>query len=341
MHYVTDSPARLDALKALLRPLGWEDAEATPLASDCSFRRYLRVRKGVETRIVMDSPPELCESVAPFLFVDEILIGLQLKAPQIYAFDETLGLIVMEDMGRDSFSAVLAERPSEEARLYDCAVSALEHVERYAAPAGLKEYGAELLRTEAHLPMRWHFPFAIGEEKAGRMYEEYAAIWERLFPLMEPDSPVLVHRDYHADNLMWLQGKSGAQRVGMLDFQDAVIGHAAYDLASLLEDVRRVVSDSVVESALARKTARMSAGEKERFFRDYALYSAQRNCKILGIFGRMSKLYGKPAYMRFLPDTWRVLEKALRHEALRDLKTLLEAHFPPSVRRATAFGFGS
>jgi len=332
MDYVTENAARKSALDALLGQTGWAGADLAPIPSDCSFRRYLRVRKGAETRIVMDAPPALCESIAPFVEIDRILINFHLKAPDIYAFDADAGLAVMEDMGRDSFTAVLAARPLEEMRLYEHAVCALEQIERCAAPAGVPEYSRELLRKEAHLPIEWYFSRVIGARDLAQATDDYIALWEKLLPLAEPESPVLVHRDYHADNLMWLPNASGAAKVGMLDFQDAVIGHPAYDLASLLEDVRRIVSDKVIDALLERRAARFTPAQQKIFARDYALFSAQRNCKILGIFARMALLYGKPSYLRLLPNTWRALERAMRHDALSELRSWCDAYFPPAVR---------
>jgi aminoglycoside/choline kinase family phosphotransferase len=330
-----DDAPRAGLLASFLESCGWGRAVVTPIASDASFRRYSRVRDGGQTRILMDAPPSRCESVAQFVFVDRTLIAFNLKAPDVYAVDAENGFVLMEDLGRESFSSVLSAasgRQGEERELYEYAGDVLHHIARYAAPSGLPEYSEELLMREAMLLPEWYLPFLFPGKDFGAASEEYAAIWRRLLPLAAAETPVLVHRDYHADNLMWMSAYSGVKKVGLLDFQDAVIGNGVYDLASLLEDVRRRVSDDVIRSVKARYAEDMPPDGKERFEREYALLSAQRNCKILGIFVRLAVRDGKPRYPDYLPEVWRVLERALAHPVLREMKAWLDEAAPPALR---------
>lgn len=324
-------PERARAIERFLARAGWAEARRTPLAGDASFRRYERLDGTRGRAVLMDAPPPE-EDVRPFAALSRHLCSLGLSAPRVLAADEGIGLLLLEDLGDDLYTRLLAEGAAEEAELYAAAVDLLVELHRRPPPAGLAPYDAQLLQQEADLLVDWYLPRKRARPTAEPLKEEYRALWRALYPLAEDRRPVLVLRDYHADNLIWLPGRRGIARVGLLDFQDAVAGASAYDLVSLLEDARRDVPPAIVEAAIARYLAASPDLDAESLRTAYAVLGAQRNCKILGIFTRLSVRDGKPQYLDYLPRVWRLLENDLAHPALRPLRDWLAREAPPMTR---------
>ena len=201
----------------------------------------------------------------------------------------------------------------------------------------LKAYDEAALQVEANLLLEWFLPLVTGEEVSPRMQSSYEAAWAHVFAHMKDPKPVLVLRDYHADNLIWLPEREGVARVGILDFQDGVIGARAYDLVSLLEDARRDVRADLGQRMIAHYCRR--SHERDRDFDEtafrlaYAALGAQRNAKIVGIFARLCRRDGKPQYLQHLPRVWRYLEADLGHDALAQVRAWFDAHVPERFRR--------
>lgn len=337
---MTIAPARLEQITQFLAPTRFAGAELLPLAGDASFRRYIRLRKGAETAMLMDAPPDK-EDIRPFVAVAEYLHANGFSAPFIHARHEGQGLLLLEDLGDDSFSAVLRANPGKERELYEAAIDVLaewhDAAANFSKPAELVLpcYDESLLLREAALLPDWFLPMIAGAEKAEALREEYMALWKKIIAQSGLVSNVWVHRDYHADNLMWLPGRDGHKRVGLLDFQDGVYGDAAYDLVSLLEDARRDVPPVLALDMLERYIA-ASGIARERFLQGYAVLGAQRNCKIVGIFSRLAVRDGKRSYLNFLPRVWRHLEHDLQHPLLADLKCWMDKNVPSDKRGALA-----
>lgn len=291
-----------DKIDTVLAAAGIQNYERRPLAGDASNRRYERILADKNSYMLMIAPPEK-EDVRPFIKVDEILLKSGLNAPDILARDVESGLLVLQDFGDDSYTHVL-RNGADELELYRQAIAVLEAL---PANGAVPEYSKEKLTSEAMLYIDW---LATGADKDG-----FVAIWQKLIDALS-DNNRLVLRDYHADNLMWLPQNEGYQKVGLLDFQDAVIGNAAYDYVSLLEDARRDVSEQTVATILK--------GQPAQFLQDYAILGAQRNLKIIGIFHRLNKRDGKPRYLDFLPRVWAHFNNDLRHPALAELKNWME-----------------
>ena len=229
------------AAPAFLARHGWAGAEIRPLAGDASFRRYFRVHDGDRTAVLMDAPPQH-EDSAPFLTIGAHLRELGLAAPIPLGIDLGAGLILLEDFGDDRVTPVLADDPEQEAAIYAKAIDLLAELHRHPAP-DIRGYDVPELRREARLFVEWYLPAAGVAQAAG-----YDAAWDAVWPLAVPERPVLTLRDYHADNLMLLDGG----QLGLLDFQDALAGHPAYDLVSLLQDARRDVTPAVEAAMLGR-----------------------------------------------------------------------------------------
>jgi N-acetylmuramate 1-kinase len=322
-------------MAAFLAASGWGGAAPAPLAGDASFRFYYRLRRGGESVVVMDAPPPQ-EEVGAYVAVAAILRGFGLSAPSILAEDGTRGFLLIEDFGDDTYTRLL-RRGADEPALYKLAIDVLAALQLSAAAAGapgLPPYDDARLLAEAVLLVDWYFPAVLGNPPSAALREEYLALWRAALPLAyQPFRPTLVLRDFHIDNLMLLPDRPGVRRCGLLDFQDAVVGPPAYDLVSLLKDARRDVPEPLRRDMTERYLAAFPALDRADFERSAAILAAQRNCKILGIFTRLWRRDGKPAYLRHIPRLWRMVEHDLRHPALRDIARWLERHLPPAARR--------
>ncbi len=332
---MTDGRAAL--IDRFLEAAGWGDARRTPLAGDASFRRYLRLRAGGRTAILMDAPPPM-EDVRPFDAVARHLRGLGYSAPDILACDAAAGLLLLEDFGDATYTRRLAEG-ADEATLYRRAVDLLIDLHRRGAAAtavDVPPYDDGRLLDEAVLLVDWYLPEIAGARPARAVRESFLAPWGGLLPLVRRVPETLVLRDYHVDNLMALDDRPGIAGCGLLDFQDAVVGPVAYDLVSLLEDARRDVPPALAAEMRARYLAAFPGLDREAFETAYAVLGAQRNAKIIGIFTRLFRRDGKPAYLRHIPRVWRLLEGDLRHPALAPFAEWLDRHVPPPARVAPA-----
>lgn len=308
---------------------GWNGAEILPLAGDASFRRYFRVVKGAQTAVLMDAPPAH-EDSRPFLAIAEYLNTLGFSAPRALGIDLEQGLVLLEDFGDARVNPLLEREPALEQAIYERAIDLL--AELHQAPAGtVPPYDAAVLHREAGLLTEWYAPaVGVDVDAAG-----FAAAWDDVLAAVLAETarrPVLVLRDYHADNLMWLPGRPGVRALGLLDFQDGLAGHPAYDLVSLLQDARRDVSPALEETMIQRYVRAAGIADAEAFRAAYEVLGAQRNTKILGIFTRLWKRDGKGGYLPFQPRVWGCLERNLGHPALVPVRTWFDANLPPSAR---------
>jgi len=306
---------------AFLTTLGWEGAVIVPLAGDASFRRYFRVTLGTRRAVLMDAPPPH-EDPRPFMAIARWLLAKGFAAPAILGADEVRGLVLIEDFGDDRMREAIEADPDTTVQLYSDAVDLLVAL-RTHAPEGLAPYDAAVLHREAALLPEWYTP-AVGLDVDG---EGYRAAWDQVFAHALADKPVTVLRDYHVENLMLV----GPERtLGLLDFQDALAGHPAYDLVSLLQDARRDVEPSIEEAMLKRYLA--ATGEGEAFLNAYHVLGAQRNAKILGIFTRLWKRDGKPRYAALCPRVWAYLERDLSQPVLAPVAAWFDDNVPPELR---------
>ena len=310
---------------------GWGGADIRPLAGDASFRRYFRVHRGHETAVLMDAPPEH-EDVGPFLTIAEELITRGLSAPRALAVDREGGLLLLEDFGDRLLGPHLRDDPRGEEEIYRTAIAILVKLAETPAPGGVPAYHERIMLREASLFTDWYAP-ALGVEVDG---DGYAAAWRETWAevLRVGDAArALVLRDYHADNLILLD-RPGLSRLGLLDFQDALAGHPAYDLVSLLQDARRDVSPEL--EALMLELYQDAAGRDDpaAFRAEYEILGAQRNAKILGIFTRLWKRDGKDHYLKLQPRVWGYLERNLAHPALGPVRAWFDRNIPQDKRAA-------
>lgn len=365
---------REDLIRAFLKRENWGNATRAALKGDASTRRYERLTLGAHTVILMDQPQEKETSACPpeatpaqraalgynalarlagadchaFAGVAAHLKALGLSAPEIYAADYAAGLMLIEDLGEELYAQILS-RGADERALYENAITALSILHAAPAPdsfmAGqrlvpLLDYDDTALLAEADLLLDWFFPAALGHAPSESLREEYHALWREALLPAHALAPVLVLRDYHAENLLWLKEREAHARAGMIDFQDGLRGSPAYDLISLLEDARRDVAPEFAAAMTAHYVhlarGHNSAFHEEIFRAAAAALAAQRNVKIVGIFTRLWKRDGKPRYALYHPRLWRTLERDLAHPALARLKAWFERNVPREKRNSLA-----
>ncbi len=313
---------RLDAISdPLLEGAGWAGAEARPLAGDASARHYVRlVKADGASAIVMSVPPEDRGMLDRFARVAAHLHELGLSAPEILAVDPA-GRMLIEDFGDDLVARHLDRAPTDAPALYDAAVDVLARLAVEAAPSFAPRYDAAAMTEAAALAFEHFAP----EADAAAVLTALRVALDRL-----PPTSTLSLRDFHAENLFWLPERTGAARIGLIDFQDAVACHPAYDLASLLTDARRDVPEEIAQQATGRFIDATGANADETGYA-VAVLSAQRNLRILGIFARLARRDGKPGYLRYQERVWGHFERALAHPELADLREVARAELARPV----------
>ena len=355
------------AMKDFLARSGWGDAIVTPLPGDASTRRYARLALGGRKAMLMDQPQAGEGATAPagaseetrralgynavarlagadcarFAAAASWLRARGLAAPDVYAADHGQGFVILEDLGDALFAEVLSDG-GDEKTLYEAAVEVLARLHAKDAPASLSSdkplfaYDQTALLAETDLMTEWFLPLALGRAATQEEIAEHRRLWREVLAGSADGRQVFVHRDYHAENLLWLPERNGLARVGMIDFQDAVAGSAAYDLISLIEDARRTVSPELAETATRHYLAAMkqqgSPVDEPQFRHEMAVMAAQRNAKIVGVFARLYTRDGKARYLAFLPRVWGYLARDLSHPALAGLQAWYDRVIPRDKR---------
>ncbi|MDX2203889.1 MAG: tRNA (adenosine(37)-N6)-threonylcarbamoyltransferase complex ATPase subunit type 1 TsaE [Hyphomicrobiaceae bacterium] len=357
--------ARLGEILAFLDRLPpWDAARAAYLQGDASTRAYARLSTDAGTAILMDAPRQpdgppvrdgkpysqiahLAEDVRPFSAIDQALRAAGISAPQIYAEDLEQGLLLTEDMGDRVFGQEIA-RGASQAELWRAAVDVLVHLRTVPVPDRLPladgttyclpRRDRAAFEIEIDLLLDWYWSAVKGAPAPGEVRSEFARLWQPVIDRLLALPGGWFLRDFHSPNLLWLPERPGLARVGVIDFQDALNEHAAFDLVSLLQDARVDVAPEL-ESALFEHYCVEAGRSDPRFDRDsfaaaYADFGAQRNTRLIGLWARLLKRDGKPQYLQHLPRTWGYLDRNLRSPHLGALRAWYEKHFPPSARRA-------
>lgn len=355
------------AIREFLERNNWKGATLAPLPGDASTRRYLRISERDRKAMLMDqpqgaetpsAPPEATADerralgynaiarlagadCARFVATAEYLRGCELSTPEILAADPGQGFVLMEDFGDNLYADVLA-RGSDERLLYATAIDALARIHAEPAPQimapnkALYAYDETAMLAEIDLMTEWFLPVARGRAAEADEIETHRTLWRQTLRALPFAPSVFVHRDYHAQNLLWLPGRQGPARAGMIDFQDAVAGTRSYDLISLVEDARRDVSPELGEAMTRHYLDAMQHQgtplDEYAYRAEMAVIAAQRNAKIVGIFARLFKRDGKPRYLAYLPRVWTYLNRDLEHPALESLKAWYERTIPREQR---------
>lgn len=347
---------RLFAVRRFLDTTSFADAERRRIQGDASTRSYERLTAGDKRALLMispkrpDGPPvrdgkpysaiaHLAEDVKPFVAMANGLRQVGLSAPQILDAELNLGLLLIEDLGSEL--VVSGDPPAPIPERYAAAVEVLVALHRYQLSSSLAvsphveyrlpRYDMDAFMIEVELLIEWYLP-RMGVEVTAEMRKTYGALWRKALQPAVNATPTWVLRDFHSPNLLWLPDRKELARIGLLDFQDAVMGPGAYDVASLLQDARVDVPESLEVALLGQYVKSRRAIDEEfsppEFVALYSLMAAQRATKILGIFARLDKRDGKPQYLRHMPRVWRYLQRALAHPTLAALKSWYGAKVP-------------
>jgi aminoglycoside/choline kinase family phosphotransferase len=311
-------PDRADRKAAFLARAGWAGARGGFLAGDASARSYDRLTKAGKTAVLMDAPPDQGEDTGPFVAIARHLTALGLSAPAILAEDRDHGFLLLEDLGDDLFARLTDQDPSREPVLYAAAVDVLIRLQSRPPAPDLPDASAADWAGAAVVALDW-YRYAITGDRIGT-----ATFRQTVQAALEAHANgprVMILRDYHAENLLWLPHRAGVARVGVLDFQLAQLGQPAYDLVSLCQDARRDVNPEVV-AAMIRRFLDAKGPDDSGFAASYAALGAQRALRILGVFARLCLVAGKPGYVALIPRVWALLQQNLSHPALAELSLL-------------------
>lgn len=315
---------RSETVSDWLAQTPWGTWQPQPITSDASARGYARLfgPKG-ETVIMMDAPPATCGSQSEFIRLSDHLRQSGLAAPDILKWDEKLGLMVLEDLGKTDFASHLKGNLRDEKRLYLAAIACLKQIQLCDAPSGLPKMTAETGVEMISLAFEW----AAANTTSPSLQTQIKAELQRLLSGLEPDGTALSLRDFHAENLIWRPDEQALLQVGLLDFQDAFLAHPAYDLASLLRDARRDVSENLTQPLIA-EFARIKEIPEAAMQKAFHILAVQRNLRILGIFERLEKRDGKVGYRRLRPRVCAHLRRDLAAPDLHQLRPLIREAFP-------------
>jgi len=293
-----------------------------PIEQDASSRKYLRIKNN-ENLIIMDSPPKENNNDR-FFYISNYLNQINISAPRVIHFDKRNGLLLIEDLGNYTFNKALKDNISE-VQLYTKAVDALVLIHNSQIPAHIPHYSKKALINEVNLFIEWFCPYA-GIKLSQNSIDEWHSIWNNYLNPIIQENNKLVLRDFHADNLFWLPKRKSHRRVGIIDFQDALIGNISYDLCSLLEDVRREVSDNTKEKILKYFIMRNDIKDISTFIRSYRILTAQRNVKIAGIFVRLAKRDGKNKYLKMVNKAISIFKRSIKKAELSEIINWMEKH---------------
>ncbi len=308
------------SVEKFLKKTPWEKARRVPLAGDASGRSYERLYVKDQQAILMIDPS--VATVKQFLNVTDILENYGYSAPEILAQQPEDGLLLLEDFG-DRLFADLLIFGGDEPELYKLAVDFLIDLKTQVLPSGLPYFSPSYVLDQNSMFLDWYIPKQKGKQIEGNARTFYQLIWSELLKTMEDEPEIMLLRDFHAENILHLPERSGVKALGLLDYQDAMTGPAAYDLVSLLQDARRDVS-AATEKNMVDYYIEQTGIDKSEFLRSYAIMGSHRALRILGIFTRLSHRDGKSRYLAFMPRVKEHLLKNLSHPDLVALKHWLE-----------------
>ena len=318
--------SRINQIEDFLKSNQIEIKNLIPIKNDASFRKYFRIDK----KILMDADPTLGEDVSSFININNLLNEFQLNVPEIYSIDKENGFLLLEDLGEDIFSKILDNKNEE--KLYKQAIEILAEIHKkdlneFNYSILPKKYSIEKLLQESQLFIDWYLKKFLKLDISKTEIKDFSDIINKIFSSLEPKLEKLVLRDYHVDNLILQSSKVGLKQVGILDFQDAVIGQSSYDLISIIEDVRRPITKDL-KTRLIDYFVGLTGYDLNNLKNELAFYSVQRNLKILGIFCRLSIRDNKPNYMSYNNNAWIYIESNLNNPIMKDLQNWIKKILP-------------
>lgn len=355
---------RYELMRGFLKGTAFEQADWSYLQGDASTRSYIRLNHNGETALFMNAPPQpdgpvikngkpysqiahLAEDMTSFVAISNTLRGAGFKLPEILKHDIDEGLLLISDLGNQQYFHLITQKGADTKALYQPAIDTLAAL-RGQKPSlmsvddktyHLPPFDLEALLIEVELLLDWYWPFVKGVPVSHEARQAYEQIWTNLHKKIDQlDNSHWILRDFHSPNLMRLDGVKSIEKVGIIDFQDAMQGNAAYDVASLCQDARLTIPPSLqehlLESYISSVQAKETNFDESGFRTSYAIFCAQRACKLLGIFVRLKERDNKPGYLAHLPRIWDYLEQSLPHPELEGLNAWFRQHMPSTCRKA-------
>lgn len=314
----TDSTRKTDLETFLKHCFSETIRDYVPVQGDAGFRSYFRIKINNRSYIVMDCPPTYC-SIEPFIKIGNYLKSQNFSAPEIFHFDIKKGFIVLEDLGNFNIKTFIDTSPkSLHKNLYHLVVDTLVSLQE-KPPINLTIYDNPLLLKELNLFLDWYIPYFLNRTLTKTELDEYQGIWKEILNNQIPLSNCLVLRDYHVENIMYLEKRQGIKKLGLLDFQDAVLGSPIYDLVSILEDARIEVSRDLAIDCI-KYFAKQRRFDLEEVTTNYHILGAQRNSRILGVFARKYIRDQNDNYLKYIPLVLEYLNYDLSHPIMSKLK---------------------
>lgn len=318
--------SRINQINNFLKNNQIETKNLIPIKNDASFRKYFRVDK----KILMDADPHLGEDVGSFININHVLREFKLNVPEIFTIDKENGFLLLEDLGENIFSQILNSENEEQ--LYKQAIDVLVEIykkdlNKFSNFTFLEKYSVEILQDESQLFIEWYLKKYLKINITDTDIKNFKDIINKIFNNLDTKFEKLVLRDYHVDNLILQKSKLGLKQVGILDFQDAVLGSSSYDLISIIEDVRRPISKDL-KNILIKYFIDSTGYDSNQLEKELAFYSVQRNLKILGIFSRLNLRDNKSKYMGYNDNAWKYIESNLNNPTMSDLKVWLKKILP-------------
>ena len=315
-----------------------------PIAGDASFRKFYRLKLKRSSKIIIFATREKYNNLVAYSAVNKFLIDNKIIAPKLYDHNLSEGIITVEDFGDTTFNQVLA-RKKNKFLIYKKIVDMLIKIQKIkpksklqgilSKPHVIKKYSKKILHKESDLFFDWYLPFFLGKKKNKKIKNEGKKILSKLYSKLNFPNDCVVHRDYHVQNLMKIKKK-----IGVIDSQDALIGNPAYDLASLIDDVRIATSSKLknqIYQYYLKKTKKIPEVKKEKFLEDFNILSVQRSLKIIGIFSRLLKRDKKKKYVKYIPYTWKLLEKRMNSKIFQELREILKNNIPKKIRNKVIY----
>jgi N-acetylmuramate 1-kinase len=314
-----------------------------PIAGDASYRSFYRLTSSKGSRIIVFSQREKYQNLIAYSAVNNFLKKNRIFTPKLYNHNYKNGIIIIEDLGNNSFYKVLLKQKNK-FFTYKKLVNLLIKIQKiepkskitnvFGKAHFLKKYTTKFLHKESDLFFDWYLPLFLKKNKVKSIKKRTKKILSKLYNSLYFSNSYFVHRDFHAQNLMKLGNK-----IGVIDTQDAIIGNPTYDLVSLIDDVRIKTSSKLKEKVFKyylKKTIFVHRKNSNKFLEDFNILSVQRSLKIIGIFSRLFKRDKKNNYLKFIPYTWKILETRMGSEIFSDLKEILNKNVNKKIRTKVA-----
>ena len=316
----------------------------SPIAGDASFRKFYRIFLGNKKKILITSEKDKYKNLVAYSAVNKFLRLNKLNAPKLYEHNLSKGIIIIEDFGDLSFNKVISKN-KKKFKIYKKLVDLLLKIQKISPPKKIKsfnkkfhfikKYSSKYLFEESNLFFDWYLPIFMSKKKALNIKKKSNKILHKLYNKLNFSNSFFCHRDFHVENLM----KTG-NKIGIIDSQDAMIGNPAYDLVSLIDDVRIKTSNKLKNKIYIyylKKKFKNKKIKHKKFLEDFNTLSVQRSLKIIGIFSRLYIRDNKKKYLKLIPYTWKLLEMRMNYESFSELKKIFKAHIPEKNKKNIKF----